>query len=82
MSDPCTMFVWTDNQAVYDGYSKGRMPNHRAMDDLWGEVWDLWELAMEAGWIIVLRKIKSHLTISDIGIRASFEDRQLSLIHI
>ena len=60
---------------VYDGYRKGRKVAHGNIDDLWEELWDIWEEVYNAGWIILLHKVKSHTSIAQIGFDIKHEDR-------
>ncbi len=57
--------VYTENQAVYDGFCAGYKVRHGSMGDLWAQFWVIYQTLQIMGWIIILHKVKSHTTIED-----------------
>ena len=68
--------IYTDNQAVYNGFCAGYKVKHGSMGDLWAQFWMIYQTLQLMGWIIILHKVKSHTTIEDMSKgKISFYDR-------
>ena len=60
LSTPGEAHIYSDNQAVVDGYHKGCTFAHGNMDDLWETFWAVHDLAVVGKWTFHVHKIKSH----------------------
>ena len=36
------------------------MLKHGALDDLWEQFWEIWQIVMSKGWIVILYKVQAH----------------------
>ena len=63
--DPSHVRVVTDNQAVFDGFRKGRRGKSGHCDDLWDMVWPTYDILVDRGWVVGLYKVKSHVDFKD-----------------
>ena len=64
--EPCEVDIYSDNQAVVEGFHKGPTAvAHSNMDDLWETFWALHDTATTHKWKFRVHKIKSHTLEKD-----------------